>query len=344
MVDPAAAVEPILGWMPSKYQPSPSCLGDFLKLMGHSLPEISTRNAKQTHLTTDVRFGDFSYHLTPSRVFDALRSSMEFFVSQWQESHLSGELSKFGNFPDARWILTYDDAMRCVWRQLTFVSPDAIVDYFEDDSIQKEYTLDEANSYGQPNDPGNETLFQQARMILDHMWTAENPRGMHLGQEEDWRIFQRQMQGAWSKPLLHAMLLLAAMVNCRIPLSCIGWVNQLFVPGYLTYRGLEAIGLLAKHARQPNEMRHQTLVLLCIGQHFPQISGKSEISQFGKDHFLIDPKGAAPIGIAPDFLPDQRTVEEYTKIRKILYCGTYPVIGDNRLALKLLPLKHVHIV
>jgi hypothetical protein len=43
------------------------------------------------------------------------------------------------------------------------------------------------------------------------------------------------------------MLLLAAMVNCRVPLSAAAWVNKLFVPVYIRHgEFLISFGLLSK--------------------------------------------------------------------------------------------------
>ena len=134
------------------------------------------------------------------------------------------------------------------------------------------------------------------------------------------------------------MLLFAAMVNCRIPLSAAGWVNRLFVPVYVGYsKELITVGLLARHARQPKVDRDQGRRMYSIGQHLPSAATRG--THFGKDHFLVDPNTKIPVGILPDFLPDERTNEQYIKATTALYDGFCEIWEDSEVGIMMAPLS-----
>lgn len=155
----------------------------------------------------------------------------------------------------------------------------------------------------------------------------------------DWRVFKNLMRAAWSTSLLRTMLLFAVIVICRIPLSAAAWVNRLFVPVYVQYgESLMTFNLLAKHARQEEADRDQPRRMYSVGQHLPAESGATRGTHFGKDHFLIDLSTKVPVGILPDFLPDDRTDEQYAKITSDLYTGLSQVFRQNRVGIMTAPL------
>jgi hypothetical protein len=158
-------------------------------------------------------------------------------------------------------------------------------------------------------------FFEQTRKILDHMWCSEKRLEVNAGQKSDWRIFKKEMLAGRSMPLLRTMLLFGPMVICRIPLSAATRVNRLFVLAYIQYgESLTAFGLLAKHARQEEAIRHLPRSMFSVGQHLPSTSGAPLGSQFGKDHFLVDPSSKVPVGILPDILSDNWTNEQYANM------------------------------
>jgi len=300
----SGVVDPVEGWLPSKHQPNPSCLGDFRKLMGHRVPEVSNGVSQLVHLTTVVEVKEFCCHPGPNAVLTSIESSMDLFQQQWIESHRGGELSKFGNYPSTRWTLDPVDALRCGWlssdpewklRVLhdgdeTIVNPGPGLEYEEDDLLQCLYSLDE-DAKDRDVVADYVPLFEQTRKILDHMWCSKDPTQINEDQVADWRVFRNTMRAGWCTPLLRTMLLFAAMVVCRIPLSAAAWVNRLFVPIYVQYVDLGVtLGLLTKHARQKETDRDQPRRLWSIGQHLP-----GEHGRFGKDHFLVDPSTMVPV-------------------------------------------------
>jgi hypothetical protein len=78
-----------------------------------------------------------------------------------------------------------------------------------------------------------------------------------------------------------------------------------------------------------------------VGQHLPSESGATRGSQFGKDHFLVDPSTKVPVGIIPDFLPDDGTDEQYAKMTRILYTGLCQVLKRNQVRIMTAPLHAV---
>ncbi len=115
-VDSDPVSDPVSALLPSTHQPNPRCLGDFLKLMGHRVSEISNGDARHVHLTTIVTITEFCCDPEPNSVLYILEASMKLFEQQWQESHIGGEISKFGNLPDALWwTLDHADAKRRGW-------------------------------------------------------------------------------------------------------------------------------------------------------------------------------------------------------------------------------------
>ncbi|KAI0380793.1 hypothetical protein F5Y04DRAFT_256723 [Hypomontagnella monticulosa] len=355
MVDPEV-VDPVEAWLPSSHQPSPSCLGDFLKLMGHRVPEVSNGLSKHVHVTTVVKVKEFSCHPGPNFVLSALESVMGLFQQQWGESHRGGELSKFGNFPGLDWTLDHVDAMRCGWINKdpewklhvleegdnTYVGYGPGLNYEEDDLLQNLYSLDEHSADGKDVKEDYVSLFEQTRRILDHMWCAEDPMQRNESQESDWRVFKSQMRTGWSTPLLRTMLLFAAMVVCRVPLSAAGWINRLFVPVYVQYgEVLLTLGLMAKHARVEEAKRDEPRRMYSVGQHLPDKSGATCGLQFGKDIFLVDPKTRVPVGLLPDFLPDERSDQQYSKITSVLYTGLCQVLEGDRVGVMHAPLDAV---
>ena len=208
--------------------------------------------------------------------------------------------------------------------------------------LQNLYSLDDDDAESTGIDPDYVSLFEQARMILDHMWCSEDPIQISNPQKSDWRAFKEEMRISWSAPLLCTTLLFAAMVICRTPLSAAQWVNQLFVPVYVQYgESVQTLGSLAKYARKEETVRHRPREMCSVGQHMPHESGARFGSQFGKHYFLVDPRTNVPVGILSDFLPDVRTDEQYVKTTSVLYAGFSKLLEPNKVGIGTVPLRAI---
>ncbi|CAI9632828.1 unnamed protein product [Alternaria burnsii] len=354
MID-ATCTDPVSGWLPSQHLPSPTTLGDFLKLVGQRVPEKSKVSSQHVHVTSVVHIEEFECEDSPDFVIALLEACLKNFQGQWQESHRGGELSKYGNYPSARWNLDPLDAQLCGWlptdpeyairvfeyNDYSLVRIGPGLEYEEDDLLPDFRSLDETEQEARKDETDNvDPLFVQARKILDNIWCAHDPHHIDAAQKGDWATFKQQMQGLWSKPLLRTMLLLAAMVNCRVPLSAAAWVNKLFVPVYIHHgKFLLSAGLLAKHARQPKHQRQEPDSMLCVGQHLPS----SDQTAFGKDLYLVDAKSKVPVGLVPDLMPDDPTDEKFAKVSCVMYNGFCKYMGNNQVAFAACPLSSVRI-
>jgi hypothetical protein len=335
MMDPRATEN---SWLPSAEQPEPKSLGDFLKLLGQRLPDRNPDGPDNIHLTTTVNIMEIPDN--PNTVLDLVESAMHFSERKWQESHKGGELSKFGSFPKTEWELNGIDAMRSGWipKDGQWAQENFRVIEDGDETIMmfgrfQEYEEDPLEElmmgiFGDnDNDEPHEyvTLYEQSRMILDHMWCGLD-RSLNPAQASDWRSFRRDMRGAWCKPLLQMILLQAALVSCGIGLSATTWMRRRFVPVCVKYSNVNLLGLLAKHARS-----EEPRGMYSVGRHLDRTS-------FGKDLVLVDPTTKLAVGLLPDFLPLIRTDEQYIERLRILYNGLMEPIGPGRAAFAAMPL------
>ena len=119
------------------------------------------------------------------------------------------------------------------------------------------------------------------------------------------------MQHRWPAPLLQMMLLLTAMLGCKLGLSAAPWVQQYFVPVRVQYGRHSILGLLSKHARDSDQTSFQHM--FSAGRH--PLGGPYS----GMDLVLVDPAKRTPVGLLPDFYDDDMTLDQFTERRGILY-------------------------
>jgi len=317
-------------WFPSKDQPNPECLGDFLKLFGQpiTLPKLGEPSpihvTKEVYLIEDLKQLDGSL----DEIFDILEAAMRFSEANWSESQRGGELSKYGSYPDYKWTINILDAARS-----GFCRKDSTVEVSEHEGTQVvmvhahgEY-VDDESWYGAVDDPraqwekfepGYVPLLEHSRRILALMWGGLEGVSRNPSQEVDWKSFKGYMRGKWSKPLLRTILLLAAMVGCEIGLSAATWVRKRFVPVLVHYGNHEKgliLGLLARH---PYENCNSILTprqMYSVGRHVNSEHGKG----FCQDLVLVDPERKMPVGILPNFLPHVRSNEMFVERVTLLY-------------------------
>ena len=101
-----------MAWLPSKQQPEPECLGDFLKLLGQRLTTDTPKNIPPFHATTGVHVLPI-HRETYLEFIPMIRSAMEFSKHIWQESHIGGELSRYGSYPKSSWEFDVTGAASC---------------------------------------------------------------------------------------------------------------------------------------------------------------------------------------------------------------------------------------
>lgn len=313
-------------WLPSKQQPDPECLGDFLKLLGHRLDTDTPDNGSCDHATTSVRVlaieGDTNFDVLPM-----IQSAIKFSKDIWRDCFIGGELSKYGSYLDSDWETDIPNATHEGCSPNPEKSIDPSLRAIEDDDPK--ITL-EGSSIGLATIParlGSISRLSTADHHIDYVPILEHSRGMLAAAYYVWistyprpdhktrfEKFQHEMKSRWSKQLLHTLTLLTAMVNCQIGLSAAEWVRRYFVPVLIQYdKDNVVLGLLAKHARPSKKQRSK--LMLSVGRHVQRKS-------LGKDLVLFDLAApSAPVGIIPDFRYGDETEEEVEKRMRVLYRG-----------------------
>jgi hypothetical protein len=289
-------------WLPSQQQPEPTCLGDFLKLLGHRTSEEARLQGENIHQTSVVLVMEITDDILP-KAMHIVEDTMRFFQRTWAECHTCGELSKYGSFPSDEWELDPFD-----WVRLGNGSPE----------VQQMLGLIE------PNPPsGDLDLLKHVRKILDEMRCSLD-FNLNQPQQQDWKSFVREMRGKWSSNLVRTMLLLAAMVSCRIGLSAAIWINHHFVPVLVNYPKTDdttILGLLSKHAASQ---------MLTPKDHIMISAGRHESRQgLGTDLVMVNPKTGLAVGIIPDFMSIAMPQDERLKRIKTLYGGDVKFVDSE---------------
>ena len=173
-------------------------------------------------------------------------------------------------------------------------------------------------------------MFPQALKILDNLWCAVNETVKDFEMRCAWQLFLADMEGRWSPKLLQVLLLLSAMISCRVPVSAYKWARERFIPVRIHYLTISVIGLLSKHAPPPQKGTLRTM--LSVGRH---IGGGS----LGKDLVLADIDGKVAIGLIPDFLYYARTDDDFVTKASILYKGLIVASTSSDCTIRHVPLN-----
>ena len=329
----SSATDTSKAWLPSKQQPEPECLGDFLKLLGQRLPIDTPNNISCFHATTGVRVlaidGDTHIEFLPMIV-----SAMGFSENILRECHVGGELSEYGSYPSSSWEMDVTDAAYMGWLPDLEKSIDSHLRVREDED---QTIITEGPSIKFTTIPAEEEntfrsstvdhhvryvpILEYSRSILDSAWRALDPTSPNLDHKAAFRKFLHEMKARWSKPLLHTLTLLTAMVNCQIGLSAARWVRKYFVPALIQYDddddNKKVLGLLAKHSF-PSE-KFEVKQMMSVGRHLQSPS-------LGKDLVLVDlDVPSAPLGIIPDFNYGEDEDEGFESRMQVLYRGLWRV-------------------
>ena len=331
----SSATDTSKAWLPSKQQPEPACLGDFLKLLGQRLAKDLPNNISCFHATTGVRVlplhGDTHLEFLPM-----IQSAIRFSENIWRECHVGGELSEYGSYPSSSWELDITDTAYKGWlpdrRKSTYPhvrviededqrilteGPSIEITIFpaEQESTLRSSTVDH-NVYDVPT-------LEYSRSILDSAWRALDPVSPSPDHKANFETFLHEMKLRWSKRLLHTLTLLTAMVNCQIGLSAAQWVREYFLPALIQYDdNNKVLGLLAKHTF-PSE-KSEVKQMMSVGRHPQGLS-------LGKDLVLVDPAvPCAPVGIIPDFSYGDHDEEDFESRMQVLYGDLAKIVAPGK--------------
>jgi hypothetical protein len=186
-------------------------------------------------------------------------------------------------------------------------------------------------------------ILKQATSMLNLMWGGDAKLNRNIPQQSDWRVCKRRValgEIDWTPALQEMFLLVAAMVNCEVPLSAAMWAKERFIPVLIKNRKFEVLGLLAVHAAdglqsgQPDTSEARSIPMLSVGHH---VSGPS----IGRDLTLAHPEKKTPVGLIPDFLKAHRSDETYVERVEALYDGLPIEVGPRGALLTIVPLDAV---
>ena len=334
----SSATDMSKAWLPSKQQPEPECLGDFLKLLGRRLATDTPNSTSSFHVTTGVRVLpiDRDTHL---EFLPMIQSAMQFCEPIWQRCHLGGELSKYGNDPNSSFEMDVSDAAYMGWLPdpEESIGPLRCVIEDEDQTIvaegpSKEFTTIPAEmestfrSKTVDHHVDYVPILEYSRSILDAAWRAWSSHENALIEnffEKFFEKFLHEIESRRSKPLLYTTKLLVAMVNCQIGLSAARWVHKYFVPALIHYDDdNKVLGLLAKHSCPSGNLAPKQM--MSVGRH---LQGPS----IGRDLVLVDfAVPSAPVGIIPDFGLSDQMDEEFVKRMQVLYRGLGEFVAPGK--------------
>ena len=265
---------------------------------------------------------------------------METSKYQWQECHRGGELSKFGSCPKSSWELDVTDAAAMGWwRHPEMIKGPhfRVIRGGQETLLTEGPSIESKTLSAEP--PGLESislssvvdhnveyvpLLEYSRSILDSAFCAAYNVRLDSNQKHNFEEVLDEMKWKCSKPLLQTLVLLVAMVNCRIGLSAARWVRKYFVPAVIQYdENSQFIGLLAKHSC-PSE-NFIAKEMMSVGRH---MEGPSA----GKDMVLVDfAMPSAPVGLIPDFVYGEYEEENFNSWMQMLYRSVGKVVAPRKL-------------
>ena len=310
------SVEGDEAWNAGLHVPEPTCLGDFLKLVGDPL---GSANLLQGHFASSVIVSLPHHQLDFGSSVRLIKRNIVKFPLTWWEAHIGGELFEYGSWaemaPDSLSLLESIQQQRS---ETELLDP-------ETQRIESSFLEQTLQSYkrallGRLED---DWILPQTRMILDSMCIAYS--GKYVGQgltgyKSDLRIRISWLLKDQPWGYKEALLLMAAMIGCRMPLSAYQWVRSRFYPVSIKFprARVPVLGLLSHyHGRRlkararflymekalpdwPGLREYQTLCtrkdLLIVVER-----GYKDGGQTGRSLVLVDPFTKFPVGLLPDF-------------------------------------------
>jgi hypothetical protein len=287
MLQADAGNDPNIWWMPSLCQPEPHCLGDLLKLLGQRT-ELTKTRLPDVHAELRVHGIDFTAQI--EFIIALITTSMSLAPRSWSLSTVGNELSKYGGYPEDEIEL---DSNR-----------DTYTRFAEFPSLRRALmSIDLVEE--EKRRSSDDWQIQQSMKILSLLSSAVDERIYYSTLKGEWREFLSHMKGKWPVEIKTLLLLIAAMVGCRVPLSAINWTRYHFVTVAVSVPFMKdcVLGLVAKHACGNILNTEGGQLMLCLGRHQGRRHRWRDLSLAVRDSKM-------PVGLIPDFTYDGQTLEE----------------------------------
>jgi hypothetical protein len=191
------------------------------------------------------------------------------------------------------------------------------------------------------------TVLMQSMRILDQYWTSTTEITRKQDNYDDRLKYSwYRMNERWVQPLLKKMLLLAAMISCKIGVSAYEWTDKHFCPVIVKFRGTDVLAPVSKHACK--SVMESPLKLWSVARHMTPCYATNfdmqrfnivneEMGAFGTDLLLVDPKTKTPVGVLPDFVTKFQTPEESRSRIRLLYGDLVQDLGTDISYIKATP-------
>jgi hypothetical protein len=159
---------------------------------------------------------------------------------------------------------------------------------------------------------------EQSMKCLSLMFGSTSMSGKSRRAEGDWRDYVQTRNGKWPIQLRRMMLLMAAMVGCRLPLSAVRWAKQKFSPTLICLgHGNNCLGLLSSRCHgalmsQASQVSQQRVDVFLVSRGYSN-------QNRGKDIAILDPVSKIPVGLVPDFSYTGMTSEQWLYRMTLLY-------------------------
>ncbi|RYP53090.1 hypothetical protein DL768_001867 [Monosporascus sp. mg162] len=299
MTDLQSLADPNDSWGPSKDQPEPKSLGDFLKLLGHRLDLPPEGQGTPIHFATVALVSPFVFSSDDpiDETLALIESAMRFSPWTWSLSHKAGELSKYGAYPESA-------------REISLLK--ALLKDGANRDQANVMGIHEAIAEEGQRRASEEWIIPQAMKILDLMFGTVDKYQNNAVLRSEWHIFRNGSDAEWPADLRRAMIFLAAMVSCQVPLSAYEWAQKHFMPVRVDFRESGTLlGLLARGGSGETSRGLPGSVYVA-GRHVSRVTR-------GRDIVLVDPKSKVPIGLLPDFAHPAQPAGEFVRRMHMLY-------------------------
>jgi hypothetical protein len=285
-------------WVPSEDIPTPTCLGDFVKLIRPPSPASSPSKVAVVGNTFDRR-----KLLMPSNmmlVLQVIQTAMKFSPRIWSLAHQGGELSKYGS-----WRSDFE-SIRSQRNDGGDGASNSAAAAEQDILVQKR---------------ASERLLEEVSSYLDAQWTA-----LGLYQQDS------EASGDWTNTYLpylvhfdppeykQTLFFLAAMLSCGIPLSAFDWARERLYAIVIAFPEQPVLALILRSVIDSGNL-----------QNFHVVEQRQESHLTGTGLLLASIDGS-PIGYVPDFDAVDED-EVFLQHMYLLYKDLY-IQNDGQLGLR----------
>ncbi|OBU01592.1 hypothetical protein VE01_00564 [Pseudogymnoascus verrucosus] len=275
-------------WVPAKDIPTPTCLGDFVKLIR---PPSPTSSPSKVAVVANT-FGGTKLMMPSNmmQVLQVIQTAMKFSPRVWSLAHRGGELSKYGS-----WTSDYESIRS--QRNDSGIGVSNSAGAAEQDFLMQRRT--------------SERLLYEVTSYLDAQWT-----GLGLYERDS------EASGDWINThlpyLVHCdppeykqtLFFLAAMVSCGIPLSAFDWARKRLYAVVVAFSDQPVLALILRSVIDSRNL-----------PNFHVVEQRQESHITGTGLFLASIDGS-PIGYVPDFDAVDGN-EEFRQHMYLLYKDLY---------------------